>query len=213
MAGLIPYGGSLLLDKVEIRDYKPRARARRLAFVRQSHSLSFDFRVDELVLLGRSPHKSLLSVYEKTDHEHVRNALSLVDLVGFADRSVSSLSGGEQQRVFLAQALVQEAEILLLDEPTTHLDVHHQFEFLDRIRDFVDRGMTVVGAFHDLEIAARYSDRIFVLQQGNLASSGPPADVLDSSLIADVFKMESSVDYSETGKLRIQYDGPLNLNR
>ncbi len=213
MAGLIPYSGSILLEGQQVRDYRPRERAKRLAFVRQTHEMSFDFQVLELVLLGRSPHKSLLSVYEKADFELTEEALSLVDLEGFTHRHMSSLSGGEQQRVFLAQALAQGANILLLDEPTAHLDVHHQYEFLHRVREFVDNGMTVVGAFHDLELAARFSDRIVVLQNGKLASQGAPADVLNAELIAEIFQMQAFVAQSELGRMRIRFDHPLKMNR
>ena len=225
MAGLLEYHGSLKLLDREIRDYRPRERAKRLALVRQTHALAFDFRVDELVLLGRSPYKSLLSVYDNSDLDRVSVALSLVDLKGFRERVMSSLSGGEQQRVFLAQALVQEADILLLDEPTTHLDVHHQYEFLYRVQEFVSEGKTVVGAFHDLELAARFSTHLLILQHGNLVASGPPELILNESLIADVFEMdaavlpgETAVDSStgsstETAPLRIMYQRPLNSNR
>lgn len=224
MAGLLEYHGSLKLLDREIRDYRPRERAKRLALVRQTHALAFDFRVDELVLLGRSPYKSLLSVYDNSDLDRVSVALSLVDLKGFRERVMSSLSGGEQQRVFLAQALVQEADILLLDEPTTHLDVHHQYEFLYRVQEFVSEGKTVVGAFHDLELAARFSTHLLILQHGNLVASGPPEQILNESLIADVFEMdaavlpgETAVDSStgsstETAPLRIMYQRPLNSN-
>jgi len=195
LAGLLEYRGSLKLLDREIRDYRPRERAKRLAMVRQTHALAFDFRVDELVLLGRSPYKSLLSVYEKMDLDRVSEALSLVDLDGFAERNMSSLSGGEQQRVFLAQALVQETDILLLDEPTTHLDVHHQYEFLYRVQEFISEGKTVIGAFHDLELAARFSNHLFILQHGELVASGQPEQILDESLIADVFQMDAAVSW------------------
>lgn len=224
MAGLLEYHGSLKLLEREIRDYRPRERAKRLALVRQTHALAFDFRVDELVLLGRSPHKSLLSVYDNSDLDRVSVALSLVDLKGFRERVMSSLSGGEQQRVFLAQALVQEADILLLDEPTTHLDVHHQYEFLYRVQEFVSEGKTVVGAFHDLELAARFSTHLLVLHHGNLVASGQPERILNESLIADVFEMDAAVlsgetavdsstgSSSETATLRIMYRRPLKSN-
>lgn len=213
MAGLIPYEGSLRLDQKEIRTWQPRDLARRLALVRQTHSLSFDFRVDELVLLGRSPHKSLLSVYEKQDFKIVQDALRLVDLETFGDRSVASLSGGEQQRVFLAQALAQEASMLLLDEPTTHLDVHHQFEFLRHVREFVKQGKTVIGAFHDLELAARFSDVLLILDSGAIIDFGNPETVLTSEMIADVFRMDATVEQSETGGPIIRYRDSVPANR
>ena len=211
MAGLIPYSGSLSVKEKSVRSWSARALAMQLAFVRQSHSIPFDFKVDELVLLGRSPHKNLLSSYDLSDAQLVRNALKLVDMTGFSSRSYSSLSGGEQQRVFLAQALVQEADILLLDEPTTYLDVHHQFEFLQHVRSLVDSGKTVVGAFHDLEMAARFCDHLIVFSDGKVAADGSPTDVLDSELLARVFRMNATVHVSENAALRIHFETALSL--
>jgi iron complex transport system ATP-binding protein len=210
LAGLIPYSGSLSVEGKAVRSWSARALAMRLAFVRQSHSIPFDFKVDELVLLGRSPHKNLLSSYDLSDAQLVRNALKLVDMSGFSSRSYSSLSGGEQQRVFLAQALVQEADILLLDEPTTYLDVHHQFEFLQHVRSLVDSGKTVIGAFHDLEMAARFCDHLIVFSDGTVAADGPPTEVLDSELLARVFRMNATVYLSENAALRIHFETALS---
>ena len=193
IAGLLPYEGNLTLEPKSIDEWAPRDLARRIAFVRQTHTLSFDFKVGELVLLGRSPHKSSLSSYNRRDFDLCKEALSGVDLDGFADRPYASLSGGEQQRVFLAQALVQEADILLLDEPTTYLDVHHQYEFLEAARSMVKKGKTVIGAFHDLELAARFSDSLLVLNEGRVITHGNPQEVLDEDLLASVFRMEADV--------------------
>ncbi|GIV61573.1 ABC transporter ATP-binding protein [Rhodocaloribacter litoris] len=209
IGGLLPYAGTLRVLGREVRAWKPQALARHLAFVRQSASLLFDFTVEELVLLGRAPHKGWLETDTRADRERVRRALARVDLAGFEKRSMLSLSGGEQQRVFLAQALVQEAELLLLDEPTAHLDVHHQFEFIDHVRGLVRAGCTVIAAFHDLELAARFADRILVLDRGRLAAAGPPARVLTADLIAGVFRMEARLYPAEDGSLRIHYVGPL----
>ena len=210
LAGLIPYTGSLSVEGKEVSAWSARALAKRLAFVRQSHSIPFDFKVEELVLLGRSPHKELLSSYDQKDIQLVRNALQLVDMSRFSERSYSSLSGGEQQRVFLAQALVQEADILLLDEPTTYLDVHHQFEFLQHVQSLISKGKTVIGAFHDLEMAARFCDHLIVLSNGEVAADGPPKEVLDSDLLARVFRMNASVYEGENDTLRIHFETALS---
>lgn len=208
VAGLLDFEGDLTLEGKSISAWSRRALARRLAFVRQSHALSFDFRVIDLVILGRAPHKSLLSVHDHVDEELAQNALQRVDLEGFATRSFHSLSGGEQQRVFLAQALVQEADILILDEPTTYLDVHHQYEFMGHVRSLVDRGHTVIGAVHDLELAARFADHLLVLDEGHVAAAGSPTDILTSELLAWVFRMDATVETAESG-VRIGYSGPL----
>ena len=209
IAGLIPYRGSLSLDDRETESWPRKDMARRVAFVRQPHAISFDFRVVDLVLLGRAPHKSLLSVYTDADTDRAMAALDQLDLSGFEHRSFHSLSGGEQQRVFLAQALVQEADLLILDEPTTYLDVHHQFEFMEYVQTLVHQGRTVIGAVHDLEMAARFADHVQVLQNGHLSASGAPTDVLTPDLLASVFRMEAEVNISPDQPARIAYSRTL----
>lgn len=213
VSGLLPHTGTLDVLGRDVTSWSPRELARRLAFVRQAVSLSFDFTVSELILLGRSPHKRWLQDYAAGDLSRVERALERVDLVGFHDRSVLTLSGGELQRVFLAQALVQEADVLLLDEPTAHLDVHYQFEFMDLVRELVSRGRTAVAVFHDLEIAARYAHDVIVLSEGRIAAAGDPFLVLTKALIADVFRMDASLHPSDDGTLRIEYIGPIHRSR
>lgn len=209
IAGLIPYQGTLKFDGRAISEWPRKEMARRVAFVRQTHAISFDFRVIDLVLLGRAPHKSLLSVYTDEDSDRAMSALTQLDLSGFEDRSFHSLSGGEQQRVFLAQALVQEADLLILDEPTTYLDVHHQFEFMEYVQSLVHEGRTVIGAVHDLEMAARFADHVQVLDRGRLTASGSPAEVMTPALLADVFRMQAKVHTTSDQLLRIAYERTL----
>ncbi|MDX1545577.1 MAG: ABC transporter ATP-binding protein [Rhodothermales bacterium] len=209
VAGLLPYTGTLTVRGRSIAAWKPRALAQELAFVRQTTPLSFDFTVEELALLGRTPHQGWLGRHTAADRASVRQALARVDLSGFAHRSVLSLSGGERQRVFLAQALVQEAGLLLLDEPTAHLDVHYQFEFLEVVRELVAAGRTVIAVFHDLEQAARFADALIVLQQGRIAAAGAPGAVLTEALLATVFRMRARVEQLPGAPLRIRYDAPV----
>lgn len=211
ISGLIPYHGSLDLDGIPIRQWKPKNLARRLAFVRQTPSIGFDFSVTELVSLGRAPHKKPLQGFTNDDHTLIKRALATVDLEELADRSVLSLSGGELQRAFLAQALVQEADILLLDEPTSHLDVHYQFEFMNLVRDLVALGKTVITVFHDLELAARYTDYLVVLNQGRTVSTGCPENVITSELIASVFRMDAEIYKNPDGAIHIHYLSPIGL--
>lgn len=208
----IPFDGEISLDGRSVDTWGPQERARRLAFVRQAPSLTFDFTVEELVLLGRAPHRGWLQQYRTDDRQLVRQALSMVDLEGFAGRSVLSLSGGEMQRVFLAQALVQESDLLLLDEPTSHLDVHYQFTFMEQVQALVERGRTVLAVFHDLELAARYADRLLVLDRGALVSRGAPGSVLTRQCIATVFGMRARTNRRGDGTLRIEYLGPVDSN-
>jgi iron complex transport system ATP-binding protein len=208
ISGVLPFRGSIRLWNRPLRGWKPRDLARRLAFVRQAPTMTFDFTVEQYVLLGRTAHKSWLSGYNTDDRARAYDALEQVDLGGFADRSVLSLSGGEQQRVVLAQALAQEAAFLLLDEPTAHLDVHFQYEFLHLIANVTRQGRTVVAVFHDLEQAARFADTLLVLHEGTVVAEGLPNAVLTESLIADVFRMEARVTEDAT-PLHIDYIAPL----
>jgi iron complex transport system ATP-binding protein len=205
----IPFDGDICLNGASVEDMSAQDRARTLAFVRQARSLTFDFTVEEFVLLGRAPHRGWLRAYRASDRERVRGALARVDLDGFASRSVLSLSGGEMQRVFLAQALVQDAELLLLDEPTAHLDVHYQFSFMEQVRGQAAEGRTVLAVGHDLELAARYADRLLLLDEGALVAEGPPASVLTPDRIAEVFGMRAELDRHPDGTLRIDYLGPV----
>lgn len=206
VAGLLPYSGTLELRGRGVRDWPPRERAREVALVRQQTDLGVDFSVAEVVALGRAPHLGWLAPLRADDRRRVAEALDAVDLGAFADRPVPRLSGGEQQRVFLAQALAQDAPLLLLDEPTAHLDVRHQLDLLARVRALARAGRTVVAAVHDLELAARFADRLWVLDGGRLVADGPPADVLRPALLRDVFGVEAEVEAGPDG-VRVRYLG------
>ncbi len=209
LGGLLPFDGNVRLDGRPLGEWPIRDRARRLAFVRQSLGIGFDFTVEDVVLLGRAPHRGWLSPFDRTDRQLVREALHHVDLDGFEGRSMFALSGGEQRRVLLAQALAQQADVLLLDEPTTHLDVHHQYEFLDHVRRLVDGGATAIGVFHDLELAARYTDRVLVLDDGRIGADGPAEHVLSTELIARVFLMEAETREIQEGEFSLRYHAPI----
>lgn len=210
IGGHIPYEGTVELKGTPVQEMNDAVRARILAFVRQARSLTFDFSVEEFVLLGRAPHRGWLRAYHPSDRARVREVLAQVDLEGFESRSVLSLSGGEMQRVFLAQALVQETDLLILDEPTAHLDVHYQFSFMDQVRAQVAEGQTVLAVGHDLELAARYADHLLLLDDGRLRAEGSPASVLTPDRIASVFGMRAEVSRRGDGSLRIDYREPIS---
>ena len=212
LASHIPFEGDIRLAGTPVDQMADPVRARTLAFVRQARSLTFDFTVEEFVLLGRAPHRGWLASYRNSDRDRVRAALAQVDLEGFASRSVLSLSGGEMQRVFLAQALVQDADLFLLDEPTAHLDVHYQFSFMEQVRAQVSEGRTVLAVGHDLELAARYADRLLLLADGELRAAGPPSSVLTPERIAEVFGMRVARGRHPDGSLRIDYLGPVGAS-
>ncbi len=185
VCGLVTGTGDLLLDGQPAAGLSRRQRAGRLALVAQAPVVPPGIAVADYVLLGRTPHIPTLAVEGPDDLAAVHQALRQLDLLDFADRALATLSGGERQRVFLARALAQEASILLLDEPTTALDVGHQqqvLELVDQLRH--DHGLTVVSTMHDLTLAGQYADRLVLLHDGRVVVSGRAADVLTEAHLA-----------------------------
>lgn len=193
LAGLLPHEGTARLDGKAARDWSARDRAQRLAFVRQTQPVAFDVTVRQFVLLGRAPHRGWLEPFIASDREAAERAIEAVGLAELADRPMPRLSGGEQQRARLAQALAQDTSVLLLDEPTAHLDLHHQFGLMERLAAMAHDGRTVVAALHDLTLAARFADRLAVLHDGRLVASGPPRDVLSPDRLRAVFQIDAAL--------------------
>ncbi len=185
IAGIVTYDGRLEIDGMPLERLSARRRARQLAMVAQSPTIPDGITVGEYALLGRTPHLGPFGRESAADHERVRRALIDLDVGDLRDRDVSTLSGGERQRVLLARALVQDAPVLLLDEPTTALDIGHQqdvLELIDRLRR--DRGITVITTLHDLTLASRYPDRLLMLVDGAVVAEGSPVDVLTEAHLA-----------------------------
>jgi len=179
IAGLVPSSGAVGLDGQALGSLTAKARARRVALVPQEPLLPEALTVAEYVLLGRTPHLSLFGTEAGRDHDLAAEVLATVDLAWAADRLVSTLSGGEFHRAVVGRALAQEATILVLDEPTTGLDLGHQLQVLDLVEGLRrTQGLTVISAMHDLTVAARYSTRIALLADGQVAVEGAPRDVL-----------------------------------
>ena len=198
---LRPTGGAVLLDGRELERYSVRQSARKMAVVAQHNAYAFDFTVEELVLLGRTPHKRPLERDTPADRRIAAQALAQVGLAGFGPRSYATLSGGEQQRVILARALAQQTPCLLLDEPTNHLDIKYQLDMLDLVRGL---GRTVLAALHDLNLAAAYCDWLYALQDGRLVGSGAPQDLLTPAFIRRVYGVNAQVQQLD-GQLVVLY--------
>ena len=172
----------------------PMTRARHLAVVPQAVSMPPAFSVWETVLLGRTPYLNILGQVSAKDEEIARAALVKVDALGLADRRVGELSGGEQQRVLLARALAQSTPILLLDEPTSNLDLHYQVSFMDMVCTLAKQDhLAVLIALHDLNLAARYADRVALLVSGEIKAAGTPRQVLTSELISTAYQLPVQV--------------------
>lgn len=191
---LTPHGGRVVLDGADIRARPTKEVARLLGLLPQSPVAPEGIAVADLVGRGRHPHQRLLSRWSANDYQVVAAALAATGTTDLADRSVDELSGGQRQRVWIAMALAQETDILLLDEPTTFLDVAHQVEILDLLHDLNrDRGTTVVMVLHDINLAARYADHLVALKDGRIIAAGAPREVVTAELIGEVFDLDCQV--------------------
>jgi iron complex transport system ATP-binding protein len=198
IAGVVAHAGSVIVDGRQLRPLKARARARGLATVPQDPLLPPDMTVREYVLLGRTPYLGMLGRAGAADRAAVDEAIGRLDLGSLAARRLDALSGGERQRAVLARALAQRAPVLLLDEPTTALDVGRQQEVLELVGELrAERGLTVLGAMHDLTLAGQYADRLALLDGGRVVAAGEPAEVLTEELIARHYR--ASLHVAEVG--------------
>jgi iron complex transport system ATP-binding protein len=192
---LVPQAGAVMLDGQVISSYKSKEVARRLGLLPQTASAPGGITVGDLVARGRFPHQQLLKQWSDDDEKAVVDAMTLTNVADLANRAVDELSGGQRQRVWLAMALAQETPILLLDEPTTYLDISHQVDVLElcaRLHD--EAGRTLVAVLHDLNQAARYATHLIALRQGGVvAASGPPGEVLTEELVHDVYGLSCRV--------------------
>ena len=184
LAGLVPYAGSATVREREVARTPRRELARAVAFLPQNPQLPGDMSVWEYTALGRTPHLGYLGRSGEGDAHAVAGALERLELMGMASRRLGTLSGGERQRALLARALAQEAEIVLLDEPTAALDVGRQQSVLDLVGELrAHRGLTVIGALHDLTLAGQYADELVLLDRGTIVACGPVQAVLDEPLL------------------------------
>ncbi|MEU4717749.1 ABC transporter ATP-binding protein [Micromonospora purpureochromogenes] len=191
---LTPRRGAVLLDGTAIRDLPTREVARRLGVLPQSPLVPEGVTVADLVGRGRQPYQRWWRQWSEQDAVAVDRAMALADVAGLADRPVDTLSGGQRQRVWIAMTLAQDTEALLLDEPTTFLDLAHQVEVLDLLHRLrAERGRTVVAVLHDLNQAARYADHLVAMRAGSVVAAGPPREILTAELVRDVFGLDCVV--------------------
>lgn len=189
-----PRRGAVLLDGAELARIPTKQIARSIGLLPQSPAAPEAITVADLVSRGRQPHQSWWQQWSDEDERAVTEAMRRTDVTALADRSVDELSGGQRQRVWIAMALAQETDLLLLDEPTTFLDIAHQVEVLDLVRRLNhDQGRTVVIVLHDLNQAARYADHLVAMKEGRVVAEGPPAEVVTADLVREVFGLESVV--------------------
>ena len=197
---IAPADGSVLLDGRDVHSMDTKALARKLGLLSQESTSPDTITVEELVHHGRYPHRGF---FDRTTAEDARAVDRAIDLAGcghLRDREVGSLSGGQKQLAWIAMVLAQDTDVLLLDEPTTFLDMHHQMEVMEIIETLRDESeVTVVVVLHDIEQAARLADRMVALKDGEVRARGPPEDVVTEELLADVFRVDAEVVEAENG--------------
>ncbi len=194
---------SILIEGKDIKAFKKKDLARKIAFVPQDTAINYEFTVWEVVLMGRHPYKGRFESENKSDHKLAEEALKLTNTFHLKDRIITELSGGERQRVLIARALAQEPSIILLDEPTAHLDINHQIEILSLLQKLnKEKGTTIVLVIHDINLGIRYSDEIIMLNKGEILGRGRPEEVITKENIKQAYNLTVAIDRNKhTDKL------------
>ena len=192
---LKPIKGEIFLEDTPIRQLKSKVVAQKVALLAQHNSAPADMTVKQLVYYGRYPHKSWHKGRTKEDEEIVHWAMQSTGVLAYKERKVNALSGGERQRVWLAMALAQKPDILFLDEPTTYLDISHQLELMELVKEINEKlNMTIVMVLHELNQASRYSDYLYIMKKGQIVASGKPKDIINKDILQEVYRIECEID-------------------
>lgn len=203
---LKPDSGIILLDGSEAKQLSNKKIAENMAVVGQFNNINFDFTVREVVMMGRTPHLKMLQPERSVDYEIVEEALQKVGMYDFVERSFSSLSGGEKQRIILARAIAQKPKLLILDEPTNHLDVHYQLQILSIVKKL---GINILVALHDLSLASQFSDYIYILKDGIVHCEGVPSEVITKDMIRQVYEIDCEIYQTKQNQgILIHYYSP-----
>lgn len=185
--------GTITIDGIDNRKISRRDRAKLIAVVPQEYAVDFKFTVFDIVMMGRNPHMYGRKNSEKEDYDIVKEAMVMTKTWQFKDKDYNELSGGEKQRVIIARAIAQQTKIILLDEPTSHLDIHHQLEIMELISRLKSKNITIMAVLHDVNMAARFCSRLILLNKGKIVADGTPDEVIDPKYLDSVYKMEMVV--------------------
>lgn len=191
---LKPEKNTVFIEEKEIEGYSIRERAKKIAWVPQDMGVDYDYSVEDIVLMGRTPYLSKFQEESIEDMSIIEKAMKATNTLHLRNKNIRYLSGGERQRVIIARALAQEGQILLMDEPTSHLDIQHQIEIMDTVKkQNSDRNLTVVAVLHDLNIAASYSDYLILLHNGRILAEGSPEEVLTVANVKSAYNISCSI--------------------
>ncbi len=197
-----PTMGAVYLDGKDIAGMPYKETAKRMAVVAQHNFYNFDFKVMDIVLMGRSPHKKMLETDTREDYEIAAESLRSVGMEDFADRHFLTLSGGEQQRVILARALTQKTECIIMDEPTNHLDIKYQLQIMDIVKSL---NLPILAALHDLNMAVNYCDYLYALRNGEVVACGKPSEIITEAFLLNLFEVEAEILHGKNGQMVIAY--------
>lgn len=185
---LVPTQGSILMDQVDMKRWNRKEMAKHIAYVPQHFNLNYDFKVEEVVAMGRHPYHNSFDSLTKEEYHMIDHALELTGLTGFKQRSINKLSGGEMQRVIIARALVQDTPVIILDEPVSNLDIHYQKEIITLLQDIaVSQNKLIITVLHDINIGMNYCDKVYLIQDGKIVF-GEPKEILTLELIESIYK-------------------------
>lgn len=189
LAGILPASGEILLDGESVHSLPSRHRAQRIAFLPQNRQIP-EITVGRLVLHGRFPYLSYPRQYRKADYAAAQDAMETLNISCFAQRPLSSLSGGQRQKAYIAMALAQDTDVVLLDEPTTFLDIAHQLQLMELAKTLASRGKIVVLVLHDLTLALEHADRLVLMNDGTIAAQGQAEDIFAAGCLKDIFGVD-----------------------
>lgn len=199
--GLVPFRGTIRFDGTSLTAMPPLERARAIAYLPQAREVNWPMAAADIVALGREPHRPGPAPLTAADRNAVRNAMQRMDVEKFSARIAQTLSGGELARVLIARALAQDCPLLLADEPTAGLDPAHQIALMQHFRSIARQGKTVIACLHELSLAARWCDRLILLDRGRIAADGTPAEVINEKNMAEVYAITARIESSSDGLL------------
>ena len=199
---LKPSFGEILLNNKNMEDIRLKDSAKEMAVVAQFNEINFDCNVEDMVMLGRTPHIGFMQTEKQIDYDIVKDALRKVGMLDKSERSYLSLSGGEKQRVALARAIAQRPSLLLLDEPTNHLDIKYKIEILQIIKDL---NINVLAVLHDIQLACKYSDYIYLMKGGEIRYEGSPKSTITKESMKDVYDINCKISWADDNQSMIEY--------